>query len=485
MSEKGDYWVEQINKGDLAVLAGVVRRMQAIVSDDDASMAKISQAILSDAGLTTKVLKTVNSVAYAQQAGSITTVSKASLILGIDNLRNIILSMRIIDDLLSRSRQQPLLKVLARSLQTALLARSIWGKEQPRQAEEAFIAGLLMDLGEAAYLSLDDPGALRIEALCSQGIERDAAAQQVLGVGFRELGRELAKSWNLGGLTHEVMKPVPDSRVGKVLHLCSKLSGAMVEKASSDTLKPIYAQMATLMKLKPHEMIDSVHESLESLPDLVHEFGAEVLLGQFEMDEQHPEDHQSEDGLSQGIDVALQEEIRQPDPMLQLTILREMAMIEDPRAHLNTLVSMTLEGLYRGLALDRALVALLSKDGRILSARSTVGKASPEWRDRFRFDLKSGEARWCIEAMLRKTTVWLGKNKGLNLSEMGPGVERIFSVAEEPIQALVGPLIVSGKPIGIIYADRMVTRQPVTDTDFQGFRHFMLQLNQVAPSAVS
>ncbi len=485
MSEKVEYWVEQINKGDLAVLSGVVRRMQAIVSDDEASMAKISQAILSDAGLTSKVLKTVNSVAYAQQGGSITTVSKASLILGIDNLRNIVLSMRIIDDLLSRNRQQPLLKVLARGLQTALLARSVWGKEQPRQAEEAFIAGLLMDLGEAAYLSLGDPGAVRIEALCSQGVDRDQAAQRVLGIGFRELGRELAKSWNIGGLTQEVMKTIPESRVAKVLHLCNKLSGAMLNQASSDDLKPIYAQMAALMKLKPHEMMDSVHESLESLPDLIQEFGAEVLLGQFEIDEQHPEDHQSDDSFHQELEISEQEELRQPDPMLQLTILREMAMIEDPRTHLNTLVSMTLEGVYRGLALDRALVALLSKDGRVLSARSIVGKASSEWRDRFRFDLKGGEARWCIESMLRKTTLWLGKNQGLKLTELGAGIERIFSVEDEPIQALVGPLVVSGKPIGIIYADRMVSRSPLTEADFQGFRHFIFQLNQLAPGVIS
>ncbi len=497
-----NYWVDRINQGDLAILAGVVRRMQAIVADDDASMAKISQTILSDAGLTTKVLKMANSVAYSQQAGSVTTVSRACILLGVENLRNITLSVRIIDDLLQQNQQQPLLRVLAKSLQTALLARTLWGRSQPRQAEEAFIAGLLMDLGEAAYFSLQDSKNAQLINRWNQGEERDQVTRDVLGITFRELGRELAKSWNLGGLTQEVMKPVVESNVAKVVTFCHRLSESLIQHQKPEEIKIIYQKLGALLKKDIQYIAEQVQESLETLPELIHEFGAEILLSQYdEMGDEKPRDPVGSPELAlstpalstpvkahekPGIDLLpeIDEEVpavkaplvREADSLLQLNILREMILIDNPRAHINTLVSMTLEGLYRGVAMDRALIAVLSLDGRVLSARLVLGESAPEWRNQFRFDVKDGEMPVFAELMLQRKCLWMGQGQRLNAKALGRGAERIYPNVTA-IEAFVGAVVVGVKAIGLIYADRLVHKTPLSADDFQGFRHFVHQLN--------
>ncbi len=480
MSSALDRWVERINQGEMALLAGVVRRMQAIVADDDASMAKISQTILSDAGLTSKVLKLANSVTYTQPSGSVTTVSRASILLGVETLRSLSLSVRIVDDLLSRSRLQPLLRVLALSLQTAVLSRHLCARDQPRKAEEVFIAGLLMDLGEAAYFSLGDPTTASLLALWQQGVDRDQATMQILGVTFRELGRGLAHSWNLGGITLEVMSPMAETRLARMIGCCHGIAECMQNGGDQERLKLLYGQLAKLMNRPLSAVIESVDDAMEEMPNVIREFGAESLLGQFK-------ESSEADGEEPTAVVLAEDEHQQrlPDPSLQLGILREMSLLDDPRSHINTLVSMALEGLYRGVALDRVLVAVLSADGKVLSARTALGTFDPLWRDAFRFSLRQGELPVFAEVMSQRQARWLGQDAPWDAERLGAGADRILGSGGQGLQALVGPLLVGGRAVGIIYADCQPSRRTLTLEDFNAFRHFLHQLNLPQQQAIA
>ncbi|NNM51506.1 MAG: HDOD domain-containing protein [Pseudomonadales bacterium] len=482
MASALDMWIERINQGEMALLAGVVRRMQAIVADDDASMAKISQTILSDAGLTSKVLKMANSVTYTQQSGSVTTVSRASILLGVETLRNLSLSVRIVDDLLSRSKQQPLLRVLALSLQTAVLSRHLCARDEPRKAEEVFIAGLLMDLGEAAYFSLGDPSTVSLLALWQKGIDRDQACLQIMGVTFRELGRGLAHSWNLGGVALEVMSPMAESRLARMVGCCHGIAECVLTGRDQDRMQALYAQLAKLMNRPLTAMIESVEDALEQMPNVINEYGAEALLGQFH---EVQDSEQIEEVVTAAHEtVAEIHQQRLPDVSLQLGILREMSLLEEPRSHINTLVSMALEGLYRGVALDRVLVAVLSADGKVLSARTALGTFDPLWRDAFRFNLRQGELPVFAEVMSQRQARWLGQDAPWNAERLGAGADRILNQGVHSLHALAGPLLVGGRAVGIIYADCQPSRRALSIEDFNAFRHFMHQLNLPQQQAI-
>ena len=53
-----------------------------------------------------------------------------------------------------------------------------------------------------------------------------------------------------------------------------------------------------------------------------------------------------------------------PDPVLQLNILQDLTSTLESRPSANTILELVLEGLHRGVGLDRVLFALLSQIGR-------------------------------------------------------------------------------------------------------------------------
>jgi eukaryotic-like serine/threonine-protein kinase len=60
------------------------------------NVTEIANTILKDYGLTTKLLKVVNSVHFLH-FGEVTTISRAIFLLGIDYIKNIALALKIFD----------------------------------------------------------------------------------------------------------------------------------------------------------------------------------------------------------------------------------------------------------------------------------------------------------------------------------------------------------------------------------------------------
>jgi hypothetical protein len=63
-----------------------------------------------------------------------------------------------------------------------------------------------------------------------------------------------------------------------------------------------------------------------------------------------------------------------PDSRLQLSILRELnSAIESARCDFNVIMELVLEGLYRGVGMDRVVFALMTPDRRGLKAKYALG----------------------------------------------------------------------------------------------------------------
>src|SRR4051812_44649147 len=77
---------------DLPALPGIVARVLQETEDPDASAHGIEKLLSSDQALASKVLRVVNS-AYYGLSGQITSLSQAIMILGIPQVRNLVLSV--------------------------------------------------------------------------------------------------------------------------------------------------------------------------------------------------------------------------------------------------------------------------------------------------------------------------------------------------------------------------------------------------------
>ncbi|MCX7177632.1 MAG: protein kinase, partial [Proteobacteria bacterium] len=136
------------HKSDFPALSDSVSSINKLTDSDKESITKLSDSILKDFALTNKILRLVNSAFYRQAGGgSISTVSRAVIVLGFDAIRNIAVTVLLFEHLQNKSNANLLKEAFLRANLSGLLARDIAKNVVPRDTEEAFICALFQGLG--------------------------------------------------------------------------------------------------------------------------------------------------------------------------------------------------------------------------------------------------------------------------------------------------------------------------------------------------
>ena len=140
--------IEGVNT--LATIPTVANRLMELVSDPTVSVTEISQFILGDPVLTTKILRMVNSPVYGFP-GRISSVNQAVLLLGINVVKGLLIGVTVFDLM-----QQAMIGLWEHSLGCAILARLIAKKKGLKEPEEMSVYGLVHDIGKV-ILALQFP----------------------------------------------------------------------------------------------------------------------------------------------------------------------------------------------------------------------------------------------------------------------------------------------------------------------------------------
>lgn len=139
--------------GDLPTPAGVGMRILELTRDDEFSTEDLGQAIMTDSALTGRILKLANSAAHAGEPA--TTVAESIMRLGSHTVRDLALAFSLVSDRRSDAcaafdYDRYWSKSLARAVVAQELARRV-GVGRP---EEAYICGLLAEVGQLALASV-------------------------------------------------------------------------------------------------------------------------------------------------------------------------------------------------------------------------------------------------------------------------------------------------------------------------------------------
>lgn len=121
-----------------------------------------SRIILRDFGLTVRLLRIANSALFKQSGNTVTSVSHAAAMLGTDALT------QMIETVPRHKLSQPVRELVALSHLTAVMARNLISRLEPRYAEEAYICGLFRNIGELTY-ALEMPDDYKKVLAGSQG----------------------------------------------------------------------------------------------------------------------------------------------------------------------------------------------------------------------------------------------------------------------------------------------------------------------------
>lgn len=186
---------------DLPPLPAVVTRIMHTINNPATSADELSRLISLDQGLSSKILRIVNS-AYYGFPKRISTITHAVVILGFNTVRNLVLGVSAFGMLPQKGMSSGLnrTKFWEHSVATAVAASVLAKKRtpQPRSvAEEAFIAGLMHDIGKL-FLDCYFPVQFAVCAAFAgrEQITQLEAERRVLDIDHSHIGRKIAEQWN-------------------------------------------------------------------------------------------------------------------------------------------------------------------------------------------------------------------------------------------------------------------------------------------------
>ncbi|OPX93216.1 MAG: HDOD domain protein [Syntrophorhabdus sp. PtaB.Bin006] len=180
---------------DFPATSATVNVITHLTSSDEASLGELGNLILKDYGLTSKILKLVNSVTYMKY-GEVTTISRAAILLGMKAIQNMAISMSLFETV-RKKRSKYLPDLLSKALYAAAVAQKIAQKIGHLDTEEAFICALFHLFGEilTAYYAPREYSTLR--TIVDENTVEHGPANIRFAVNelYKGLGKDVAVEW--------------------------------------------------------------------------------------------------------------------------------------------------------------------------------------------------------------------------------------------------------------------------------------------------
>ncbi|MCU0689476.1 MAG: HDOD domain-containing protein [Phycisphaerales bacterium] len=182
----------------LPSLPAIAMRVIELTSDPKVSMKEIAEVIANDQGLSSKVLRTVNSSFYGL-AKPCSTINQSIVMLGMSSVKTLALGFSLVSSLKKNANNGfDFPTYWRRGLLTGVAAKCISRAAKLGHEEECFLAGLLQDVGMIAmYEALGDE---YISVLAKTGGDHRQLIKlelQELEISHAEVGAMLAARWKL------------------------------------------------------------------------------------------------------------------------------------------------------------------------------------------------------------------------------------------------------------------------------------------------
>ena len=189
---------EIAHKGDFPAAGVVIQRLREVVSRDDCTALDIAKVILNDPGLSSKILRLVNSAFYRQRSNPVSTITRAVILLGFQAIRDLTAGLLLIEEFARQGRSSQYVREgVCRALLAAMVAQSLAPKVGVPASEEAYLLGLFANVGNlwlAAFYP-DEFESARNQAR-EKNVGLDHAVARHIGIGPQEIAAAVLDHWN-------------------------------------------------------------------------------------------------------------------------------------------------------------------------------------------------------------------------------------------------------------------------------------------------
>jgi serine/threonine protein kinase len=473
------------HKSDFPALSESVVRIQSMATSDTESVSSVTNQILKDVALTNKLLRVVNSAHFAR-SGSISTVSRAVTLVGFNGIRNMALSLVLLEHMQDKAHAAQLKDEFVRSLLAGTIGAEMCAGA--KEAEEAFIGSMFQNMGRLLTQFYFPEEAEQVRNLMQSekpAISEATASSRVLGLSFEALGIGIARAWGLPDsiqrcMKHPVGSPpasVPTDSVermrwvasasndmadvllkyeadeahvhiaqvartyAKVLGSSEKVIASAVERAKS---KLVEMAVAMEIRVKPesaaHKVLHTVAEKSPVAPDSQMAV-AEGHIGSLALQ------------ATQAIDVSGKvpsvKSARVAETLAAGIQDITNAMVEDFK--LTDVLRMILETMFRAMGFDRIIFCMRDPKTETVTGRFGLGEGVESHVKGFKVPLKAATPDLFGVVCLKGVDSMISDANESRILARLP--EWYLKSLNAPAFLLL-PLQIKGAPFGLIYADK-------------------------------
>ena len=456
----------------------------------------LGRVISRDHGLTCKVLQVANSIAYSPQQ-TIVSVPHAVSWLGLDTVRSLVAAAHLVEQLQHWPiRQQEFRTLIAKSLVSATYASELGmaiGYPQPGQL---FTGALLCSIGDLAIAYQDPDLFLALQAISKKTKRPSECVLQethLIGVPRLTLAHALAHMWKLPDdlielFRHPEEQPIvhwqsgPHTYRGIVvgsIRLVEMLTGPAPRIAIEEAKKTL--QLGSGLSSGP--FADLMIRAMDRGRQLIRSMGLAIDSSDEATSPSHEQNPTASIPHSSSITLAVAQPSKPAAPIRAKPLETLQAFQDSLQAakDLNGLLGTFVQSLHRDAGFDRVGLALLNQnDSDLLAGRLVSGVTPPAPYLQSLSGSLSREHQFFLTILKRVDPLLVP-----NFSDQMTGtLKQNFLDVWKPTSAIMAPLRVGARPIGLIYCDRATSNQPVLPQDYQAFQLFFAQatlgLNRLA-----
>ena len=185
------------NLGDLPPLPQVATQLLRLTADPDASAEDLRRVISTDQALTGQILKIANSAMFGM-VREVTTLTQAIMTLGFSTIKSVVIASSA-KNLYHRGTvglQERL--IWEHALVAAIASRAFAKTLRFPRVEEAFIGGLLHDIGKSVMgVKFPERYSALLRAVYNEGGDGLALELDTFGFDHAMVGEALVQKWNL------------------------------------------------------------------------------------------------------------------------------------------------------------------------------------------------------------------------------------------------------------------------------------------------
>lgn len=466
------------HKSDFPAMSEAVIRIQSMAANEKESVSSVTNEILKDVALTNKLLRVVNSARFSR-GDTISTVSRAVTLIGFNGIRNMALSLVLLEHMQDKAHAARLKEEFLR----CLLAGTIGGElcQNAHDSEEAFLGAMFQDLGRLLVQYYFPEEASQIRTLtqsANDALSEVSASVRVLGITFEDLGVGVSKSWGMpqsmqrcmrkpqgsppSGGVHDSVERIRWTAMAAndiadvILHNDTKAAIAKVEQLSRKYMPALGGNAKDIKQIT-----ERAQQKLADLAVAMEIFvppgsAASRLLGVVASDGPATDGSLGSFELQATqavVDTALVQQVRSPKVAETLAAgIQDItnAMVEDFK--LTDVLRMILETMFRALEFDRIIFCMRDPKTEIMLGRFGLGQGVEAFAKQFKTELKAATPDLFGVVCLKGADTMISDSSEKRISSRLP---KWYLQSLNAPAFLLLPLQIKGAPFGLIYADKI------------------------------